>query len=151
MREGTPKRIEHDLDRRSVRQVRHVLFRQNARDDALVTVTTGHLVADRKLALHGDEDLDHLDDARRKLVALTELGDLLFVDVRENLDLALGAIFVLLDLRPTSTRADAICTFLSAFGSTPSSISRVIVPFFGIRTSRLAVRSAASLRPSRSS
>ena len=57
-------------------------------------MTPGHLVADRQLALHRDEDLHHLDDARAKLVALTQLRDLLFVDVRKDLDLPLGAIFV---------------------------------------------------------
>ncbi len=72
---------------------------KNARNDTLVSVASGHLVADGKLALHGDEDLHHLDHARSKFVALTQLGDLLFVDVRENLDLPLGAIFVFLDFR----------------------------------------------------
>jgi hypothetical protein len=49
------------------------------RDDALVAVAAGHLVADLQLALDGDVDLHHLDDARRQLVALGELGDLLAV------------------------------------------------------------------------
>src|ERR1051325_2666377 len=40
------QRIQNDLDRRSIRQVRHVFFRKDACDDALVSVTTGHLVAD---------------------------------------------------------------------------------------------------------
>src|ERR1044071_5406572 len=93
------QRIENDFDGRSVRQVRHIFFRQNARDDALVAVSSGHLVADRKLALHGDEDLDHLDNAGSEFVALTQLGNLLFVDVRENLNLPLGAVFVLFNLR----------------------------------------------------
>jgi hypothetical protein len=35
-------------------------------------VATGHLVTDRQLALDGDVDLHHLDDARRELVALAE-------------------------------------------------------------------------------
>jgi hypothetical protein len=42
--------------------------------------------------------LDHLDHARRKFVALLELGDLLVVDVAKNVDLALGALFVFFDL-----------------------------------------------------
>src|SRR5260370_1289937 len=92
------ERIEHDLYRGTVRKVRHVLFRQDSGDDAFVTVTSGHLVADRKLALHSDEDLDHLDYARRKLVALSQFRDLLFVDIREDLDLTFGTVFVLLDL-----------------------------------------------------
>ena len=44
---GHAERIEHDLDRRSIREVRHVLFRQNARDHALVSVAAGHLIAHR--------------------------------------------------------------------------------------------------------
>jgi hypothetical protein len=46
------------------------------RHDALVAVAAGHLVADLQLALDGDVDLDHLDDARRQLVALGELGSI---------------------------------------------------------------------------
>ena len=43
------ERIEDDLHRRSILEVRHVLFGQDARDDALVTVTSGHLVADARV------------------------------------------------------------------------------------------------------
>ena len=42
------ERVEDDLDRRSIGEVRHILFRQNAGDDTLVTVTAGHLVTDRE-------------------------------------------------------------------------------------------------------
>src|SRR5688572_14534566 len=61
-------------------------------------MASGHLVADRKLTLHCDEDLDHLDHARRKFVTLLQLGDLLVVDVRKDVDLTLGALLVFLDL-----------------------------------------------------
>src|SRR5712664_1340523 len=82
------KRIENDLDRSTVRHVRHVFLRHDAGDDALVAVAPGHLVADGKLALHGDVDLDQLDDARWQLDALVEqaLVGLLVVQVGlENL------------------------------------------------------------------
>src|SRR5271165_4317741 len=46
-----------DLDRRPVLEVRHVLFGQDAGDNALVAVAPGHLVADAQLALHGDVHL----------------------------------------------------------------------------------------------
>ena len=92
------ERVEDDLDRRPVGQVRHVLFRQDARDDALVAVTAGHLVADRQLALHGDVDLDHLDDAGRELVALLHLADLLVGDLAQHIDLARGHLLDLVDL-----------------------------------------------------
>ena len=92
------ERIEHDLHRRSIGQIRHVFFRKNARDHALVTVAAGHLVADRQLALHGDVDLDQLDDARRQFVALLQLGDLLVGDLAQHIDLARGHLFDLVDL-----------------------------------------------------
>jgi hypothetical protein len=63
------ERIQNQLDRVAVGHVRHVLLGEDARDDALVAVASGHLVADRELALHRDVDLHELDHARRQLVA----------------------------------------------------------------------------------
>ena len=86
------ERVEHEVDRAAVLQVRHVLFRKDPADDALVAVTAGHLVADLELALDGDVDLHHLDDARRQLVALGEAIDLvaevLFAGADDVLELA---------------------------------------------------------------
>jgi hypothetical protein len=45
-------------------------------DHALVAVAAGHLVARLQLALHRDEDLDHLHHAGRQLVAALQLLDL---------------------------------------------------------------------------
>ena len=53
--------------------MRHILDRSNARDDALVTVATGHLVARLQAALDGKVYLDHLEHARGQLVALGQL------------------------------------------------------------------------------
>ena len=64
----------------------------DARHDTLVAVTAGHLVAGLDLALHGHEDLDHLHDAGRKLVAALQLLDL----VEEALFEALLRLVVLL-------------------------------------------------------
>src|SRR4051794_28498108 len=89
------ERVEDDFHRAAVRQVRHVLFRQDARDDALVAVAAGHLVADRQLALHRDVDLHQLDDARRQLVAAANLLLLLLELVADDFDLPLGALFEL--------------------------------------------------------
>ncbi len=61
---------------RTVFEERHVFDRNDARHDALVAVTAGHLVARLDLALHSDEDLDHLHDARRHFVAALDLLDL---------------------------------------------------------------------------
>jgi len=92
------ERVQDDLDGRPIGRYGHILFRQNARDDTLVTVASGHLVADRKLALHGDVDLDHLDDAWREFVALLHLADLLVGDLAENIDLTTGHLLDLVDL-----------------------------------------------------
>jgi len=60
---GHAQRIEQDVHGRSIFQKRHVFFGDDAGDDALVAVAAGHLIADRKLALGGDIDLDHLQHA----------------------------------------------------------------------------------------
>ena len=52
---GHAQRIEHDVDRGAVFQMRHVLDRHDAADHALVAVTAGHLVARLQLALHRHE------------------------------------------------------------------------------------------------
>ena len=61
-------RVQHDVERRSVREERHILGREYARDDALVSVTTRHLVSDRDLALLRDINADDLVDSGRELV-----------------------------------------------------------------------------------
>src|ERR1700674_4029108 len=92
------ERIENDLDRSAVRHVGHVFLWHDAGDDALVAVAAGHLVADGKLALHGDVGLDQLDDARGKLVALFELVLALLGDLAEHVDLPRGHFLDFLDL-----------------------------------------------------
>ena len=71
------ERVEHDIDRGAVGEERHVLERHDLRHHALVAVAAGHLVAGLDLALHGDEDLDHLHHAGRQLVAALQLFDLI--------------------------------------------------------------------------
>src|SRR5262245_3694309 len=105
------ERIEHDVDRGPVLEIRHVLDRHDLADHALVAVTAGHLVAGLDLALHRDEDLDHLHHARRQLVAALELVDLvdeallepllgLFVLAADRLDLGHGLVVLERDLPP---------------------------------------------------
>ena len=86
------KRIEHDVDRRTVFQVRHVFHRHDGRDDALVAVSAGHLVARLHAALHGQVDLDHLEHARGQIVARGDLDALLFEALVESLLLRLDAL-----------------------------------------------------------
>ena len=82
------ERIENDLHRRSVGQMRHVLFRHDAGDDSLVAVASGHLVADRHLALARDVDLHELAHARRELVAAHDALAFLLVVALDLLDRA---------------------------------------------------------------
>ena len=56
------------------------------RDDALVAVPAGHLVADRDHPLGRDVDLDHLLHAARQLVAALERVELALLLVDEELD-----------------------------------------------------------------
>src|SRR5262249_518888 len=70
------KRVQHDVDRRAVVEIRHVLDRHDLANHALVAMTAGHLIARLDLALHRDEHLDHLHHARRQLVAALQLVDL---------------------------------------------------------------------------
>src|SRR5262245_12761455 len=89
---GDTQRIQHDIDLRAVLEERHVLDRHDLRHHALVAVAAGHLVTGLDLALHRDEDLDHLHHAGRKLVAALQLLDL----VEEALLEALLRLVVLL-------------------------------------------------------
>ena len=64
------QRVQHDVDGLAVGHVRHVLDRHDGRDDTLVAVAAGHLVARLDAALHGQVHLDHLQHARGEVVAL---------------------------------------------------------------------------------
>src|SRR5277367_4878872 len=92
------ERVQHDFYRRAIRHVRHIFLGNDARDDALVTVASGHLVAHGKLALHGDVALHQLDHAGRQFVALLQLSDAFIGDLAQHIDLARGHFFDLDDL-----------------------------------------------------
>jgi hypothetical protein len=83
------ERVQQDVDRRAVGEERHVLLRHHLGDHALVAVAAGHLVAGLELALHRDEDLDHLHHARRQVVAAADLLDLVLEAPVERLLLQL--------------------------------------------------------------
>ena len=57
------QRVEHDIDRRSVGEERHVAARKDAGNAALVTVTAGHLVTDGEVLLVHEIYADLLDDS----------------------------------------------------------------------------------------
>ncbi len=79
------QRVQHDVDRRAMHVVRHVFDRHDHRDDTLVTVTTGHLVARLDTPLDRQVDLDDLQHARGQIVALLQLALLVFELVVEQL------------------------------------------------------------------
>ncbi len=92
------QRIQHDVDRRTVGEIRHVFDRNDRRDDALVAVTAGHLVAGLHAALHREVHLHHLEHARGEIVAGRDLGFLLVEALLERLALDLEALGSLLEL-----------------------------------------------------
>src|SRR6476620_2112879 len=92
---GHAERIEHDVGMGTVLEERHVFDRNDLGHHTLVAVAAGHLVAGLDLALHRDEDLDHLHHAGRQFVATLQLFDL----VEEALFKALLRFVVLLPHR----------------------------------------------------
>ena len=84
---GDAQGVEHDVQRRAVGHVGHILAREYAGDDALVAVAAGHLVADGDLALLRDIDPDDLIYAGAHLVARLAGEDL---DVDYDAALAVG-------------------------------------------------------------
>src|SRR5690606_8738030 len=84
--------VEDDVDRRAGFQIGHVLDRNDLGDDALVSVTAGHLVARLQLALHRDEDLDHLHHTRGQFVTTLQFLDLV---VEALLELLHGVVELL--------------------------------------------------------
>ena len=73
------QRVQHDVQRRAIRQERHILLRQDAGHDALVAVAARHLIADGDLTLLRDVDAHDLVDAGSQLVAVLA-GERLDVD-----------------------------------------------------------------------
>src|SRR5258708_23315730 len=92
------QRIQNNFDWSAIGHVRHVFIGNAARDDALVAVASGHFVADGDLALHGDIDLDQLDDAWGQFVALFEFFLSLFGDFAQHVDLPRSHFLDFLDL-----------------------------------------------------
>ncbi len=86
------QRVEHDFHRRPVGEERHLLFRHDPGNDALVAVASCHLVADRNLPLLCDVDLHKLDHTRRQFIRLEDLIDLLLGPLLHALNPATGLI-----------------------------------------------------------
>ena len=59
------QRIEDDVYRGAVGKIRHIFFRHDSGNNALIAVTAGHFIAYGQLSFHGNEDFDHFNNARR--------------------------------------------------------------------------------------
>src|SRR5438477_2336779 len=106
------ERVEHDVDRGAVGQVRHVLSGHDPGDDALVAVATRHLVAGRNLTLLGEVAAYHFVDARAELV---------LVLTREHLDVDHDAA---LAVRHAKTRVTNLARLLTEDRSQEALLSR---------------------------
>ena len=112
---GHAERIQHDIHRATIGHVRHVLDRDNARDNAFIAVAAGHLVAGLQPALHCQVHLDHFQHARGQVIARGEFGFFLdktlfellleLGEVAANLLQRLRRLFVLeTDIEPLRAR-----------------------------------------------
>ena len=69
------KRVQHDINRCSIRHVRHILYRKNLGDDTLVTVTSSHFVTLRNLTFLNDVYFYCFIDSRRQIVSFASFED----------------------------------------------------------------------------
>ena len=86
---GHTQRVQNDVDRRPVCQIRHVFDGKNLGDDTLVAVAASQLVADADLALLGHVDLDQLVDPGREFGTEVPVVDL---DVDDLARLTVGEL-----------------------------------------------------------
>src|SRR6516165_2492761 len=100
------ERVQHDIDRDAVLEVRHVLARHDPRDYALVAVAARHLIAGLELAFDRYENLDHLHHAGRELVTALQLFDLTLETSGEARDGILHLVFQGLDILHLGVVAD---------------------------------------------
>src|SRR5690606_24019554 len=94
--------VEDNVNRRAVFEEGHIFCGHDPRDDTLVAVAAGHLVADLELALDRDVDLHLLVDARLQVVALMQLLDLVLEAQSDRLNLLVevgkGSVAAALDV-----------------------------------------------------
>ena len=81
------QRVQHDVQRSAVGQVGHILLRQDAGNDTLVTVTACHLIANADLTLLGDIAADDLAHTGLQLIAVLRGKDL---DIHNDAVCAMG-------------------------------------------------------------
>ena len=64
------QRVQNDVERTSVRQKRHILYRKHAGNNTLVTMAACHLIAYGDLTLLSDIDADSLVHTGSQLIAV---------------------------------------------------------------------------------
>src|SRR5690554_4339830 len=79
--------VENEVNWSTVVKEWHVFFRKNPADDTLVSVASGHFIADLQLAFNGHINFDHFDNARRQFVTLAKFFDFFAVVHANNQDL----------------------------------------------------------------
>ena len=79
--------VQNHIQGGTVGQEGHIFLRQDAGNNALVTVTTGHLIADGDLSLLGDVNADGLGNAGSQLIGILLGEDL---DIHNNAALTVG-------------------------------------------------------------
>src|SRR6185437_14678829 len=92
------QRVQHDVDRRTVLAVGHVIDRNDRGNNTLVTVAAGHLVARLHAALHREVHLHHIQNAGGQIVARGDLRLLVVEALLERLTLQLQTLGGLLEL-----------------------------------------------------
>src|SRR5512146_2854983 len=79
------KRIEQYIDACTVFEERHIGFRHNAGDNTLVSMPSGHLIADRKRSSCCNINFNHFKYAAGQFIAVLEPFELafaLFLDLK---------------------------------------------------------------------
>ena len=70
--------VKHDIYRLALLVIRHVFYRHNYRDNTLVTMTTGHLVARLNATLDSEVNFNDLQYTRSQIITLSEFLSLVF-------------------------------------------------------------------------
>ena len=71
--------IQKDVNWSAVLKEWHVFLRNDPGDNALISVTTSHLVTDRDLPLVGEVDLDHFQHAALEFVTTLHVSEAAFL------------------------------------------------------------------------
>ena len=88
------KWVENNINRLTIRKIRHILNRIDLRNHTFVSVTTRHFITRLKLTLNGDKDFDHLHHARRQFITTLEFVNFI---VKARIKTAFIAVILLFE------------------------------------------------------